>query len=127
MNGLLSPDDMMMAGPQGAYSGPRTAEDVLYGVGATGLLMAPGAGVADLMGQAPDPSQPGEMLPSFYENITGGNYLDAGLQALGGAGDAVQMMGAAFPPALAVGAAMKAPRGIRAYHGSPYHFQRFDK
>lgn len=38
MNGLLSPDDMMMAGPQGAYSGPRTAEDVLYGIGATGLL-----------------------------------------------------------------------------------------
>ena len=63
------------------------------------------------MGQAPDPSRPRQMLPSFYENITGGNYLDAGLQALGGAGDAVQMMGAAFPPAIAVGAAMKAPEG----------------
>jgi hypothetical protein len=91
---------------------PTRLED-MYAPAATGLLFAPGAGVADLMGQAPDPSRPGEMLPSFYENITGGNYLDAGLQALGGAGDAVQMMGAAFPPAVAVGAAMKAPRGIR--------------
>jgi hypothetical protein len=97
-----------------------------YGLAATGLLFAPGAGIADLTGNAPDPSRPGQMLPSFYENISGGNYLDAGLQALGGAGDAVQMMGAAFPPALAVGAAMKAPRGIRAFHGSPYDFERFD-
>lgn len=96
-----------------------------YGLAATGLLFAPGAGVADLTGNAPDPSRPGQMMPSFYENISGGNYLDAGLQALGGAGDAVQMMGAAFPPALAVGAAMKAPRGIRAFHGSPHHFDKF--
>ena len=97
-----------------------------YGLAATGLLFAPGAGVADLTGNAPDPSRPGQMLPSFYENISGGNYLDAGLQALGGAGDAVQMMGGVFPPALAVGAVMKAPRGIRAFHGSPYDFERFD-
>ena len=97
-----------------------------YGLAATGLLFAPGAGVADLTGNAPDPSRPGQMLPSFYENISGGNYLDAGLQALGGAGDAVQMMGAAFPPAMAVGAGMKLPRGIRAFHGSPYHFDKFD-
>lgn len=96
-----------------------------YGLAATGLLFAPGAGVADLTGNAPDPSRPGQMLPSFYENISGGNYLDAGLQALGGAGDAVQMMGGVFPPALAVGAAMKAPRGIRAFHGSPHHFDKF--
>jgi len=34
-------------------------------------------------------------------------------------------MGAEFPPALAVGAAMKAPRGIRAFHGSPHHFDKF--
>ena len=110
---------------QGLLSEEPTRLEDMYAPAATGLLFAPGAGVADLMGQAPDPSRPGEMLPSFYENITGGNYLDAGLQALGGAGDAVQMMGAAFPPAIAVGAAMKAPRGIRAYHGSPYHFDRF--
>ena len=111
---------------EGLLSEEPTRFEDMYAPAATGLLFAPGAGVADLMGRAPDPSQPGEYLPSFYENITGGNYLDAGLQALGGAGDAVQMMGAAFPPAIAAGAAMKAPRGIRAYHGSPYHFKRFD-
>lgn len=116
---------------RGAYQQGLLAEGVdpnsfdPYGLAATGLLFAPGAGVADLTGNAPDPSRPGQMLPSFYENISGGNYLDAGLQALGGAGDAVQMMGAAFPPALAVGAAMKAPRGIRAFHGSPHHFDKF--
>jgi hypothetical protein len=104
---------------RGAYQQGLLAEGVdpnsfdPYGLAATGLLFAPGAGVADLTGNAPDPSRPGQMLPSFYENITGGNYLDAGLQALGGAGDAVQMMGAAFPPALAVGAAMKAPRAAK--------------
>ena len=116
---------------RGAYQQGLLAEGVdpnsfdPYGLAATGLLFAPGAGIADLTGNAPDPSRPGQMLPSFYENISGGNYLDAGLQALGGAGDAVQMMGAAFPPALAVGAAMKAPRGIRAFHGSPHHFDKF--
>jgi len=110
---------------EGLLSEEPTRFSDMYAPAAAGLLFAPGAGVADLMGQAPNPSRPGEMLPSFYENITGGNYLDAGLQALGGAGDAVQMMGAAFPPALAVGAAMKAPRGIRAFHGSPYHFDKF--
>lgn len=117
---------------RGAYQQGLLAEGVdpnsfdPYGLAATGLLFAPGAGVADLTGNAPDPSRPGQMLPSFYENISGGNYLDAGLQALGGAGDAVQMMGGVFPPALAVGAAMKAPRGIRAFHGSPHHFDKFD-
>lgn len=116
---------------RGAYEQGLLAEGVdpnsfdPYGLAATGLLFAPGAGVADLTGNAPDPSRPGQMLPSFYENISGGNYLDAGLQALGGAGDAVQMMGGVFPPALAVGAAMKAPRGIRAFHGSPHHFDKF--
>ena len=98
---------------EGLLSEEPTRLEDMYAPAATGLLFAPGAGVADLMGQAPDPSRPGEMLPSFYENITGGNYLDAGLQALGGAGDAVQMMGAAFPPAIAVGAGMKLPRAGR--------------
>lgn len=110
---------------EGLLSEEPTRFEDMYAPAATGLLFAPGAGVADLMGRAPDPSQPGEMLPSFYENITGGNYLDAGLQALGGAGDAVQMMGAAFPPLVAVGAGMKLPRGIRAFHGSPYDFDKF--
>lgn len=98
----------------------------MYGAGATGLLFAPGAGVTDLMGYAPDPMQPGEYLPSFGENIREGNYLDAALQTLGGAGDVMMAGGAVFPPLAAAGAAMKAPRAIRAYHGSPYDFDRFD-
>ena len=118
-------DDTALLGPTGAYAGPRTAGDV-YGAGATGLLFAPGAGVTDLMGYAPDPMQPGEYLPSFGENIREGNYLDAALQTLGGAGDVMMAGGAFLPPLVGVGAAMKAPRAIRAYHGSPYDFDRFD-
>ena len=98
----------------------------MYGAGATGLLFAPGAGVTDLMGYAPDPSQPGEYLPSFGANIREGNYLDAALQTLGGAGDVMMAGGALVPPLAGVGAAMKAPRAIRAYHGSPYDFDKFD-
>lgn len=108
----------------------------MYGAGATGLLFAPGAGVTDLMGYAPDPSQPGEYLPSFGANIREGNYLDAALQTLGGAGDVMMAGGALVPPLVGVGAAMKAPRAarvaqsapasIRAYHGSPYDFDQFD-
>jgi hypothetical protein len=104
----------------------------MYGAGATGLLFAPGAGVTDLMGYAPDPAQPGEYLPSFGENIREGNYLDAALQTLGGAGDVMMAGGALVPPLVGVGAAMKAPRAarvaqsapasIRAYHGSPHDF-----
>ena len=85
----------------------------MYGAGATGLLFAPGAGVTDLMGYAPDPSQPGEYLPSFGENIREGNYLDAALQTLGGAGDVMMAGGAIVPPLVGVGAAMKAPRAAR--------------
>ena len=85
----------------------------MYGAGATGLLFAPGAGVTDLMGYAPDPLQPGEYLPSFGANIREGNYLDAALQTLGGAGDVMMAGGAVFPPLAGVGAAMKAPRAAR--------------
>ena len=85
----------------------------MYGTGATGLLFAPGAGVTDLMGYAPDPMQPGEYLPSFGENIREGNYLDAALQTLGGAGDVMMAGGAFLPPLVGVGAAMKAPRAAR--------------
>ena len=128
----MNPEDDFLLGPTGAYAGPRTAGDVAYGTGATGLLFAPGAGVTDLMGYAPDPMQPGEYLPSFGENIREGNYLDAALQTLGGAGDVMMAGGAFVPPLVGVGAAMKAPRAarvaqsapasIRAYHGSPHDF-----
>lgn len=84
-----------------------------YATGATASLFAPGAGVTDIMGYAPDPAQPGEFLPSFGQNITQGNYLDAGLQALGGAGDVMMAGGAFVPPLVGVGAALKAPRAAR--------------
>jgi hypothetical protein len=84
-----------------------------YATGATASLFAPGAGVTDIMGFAPDPAQPGEFLPSFGQNITQGNFLDAGLQALGGAGDVMMAGGAFVPPLVGVGAALKAPRAAR--------------
>jgi hypothetical protein len=88
-----------------------------YTTGATASLFAPGAGVVDIFGGAPDPMQPGQMLPSFGQNVTQGNYLDAGLQALGGAGDVMMAAGAVIPPALPaatmLGTALKAPRATR--------------
>ncbi len=110
---MLSPDDMMLEGPQGAGSGTVTPGQVAYGVGATGTLFAPGAGVADVMGFAPDPFNQGQMLPSFGENVRQGKYLDAGLQTLGVAGDVLQAGGAVFPPLIAAGTALKAPRAAR--------------
>ena len=96
---------------------PTNLGRVAYGAGAMGTLFAPGAGVVDVFGGAPDPFRPGEMLPSFGENIGQGNYLDAGLQTLGAAGDVALAAGAVFPPALpgavALGTALKAPRAAR--------------
>ena len=84
-----------------------------YGTTATGLLFAPGAGLTDMAGYAPDPMQPGAYLPSFTENIGEGQYLDAGLQLLGGVGDLMMAGGTVLPPLAAAGAAMKAPRAAR--------------
>ena len=84
-----------------------------YATGATASLFAPGAGVTDIMGFAPDPAQPGEFLPSFGQNITQGNYLDAGLQALGGAGDVMRAGGTIIPPLAVIGTTLKAPRAAR--------------
>jgi hypothetical protein len=84
-----------------------------YTTGATASLFAPGAGVVDIFGGAPDPMQPGQMLPSFGQNITQGNYLDAGLQALGGAGDVMMAGGAFVPPLALIGTTLKAPRAAR--------------
>ena len=96
---------------------PTNLGRVAYGAGAMGTLFAPGAGVVDVFGGAPDPFRPGEMLPSFGENIGQGSYLDAGLQTLGAAGDVALAAGALFPPALpgavALGTALKAPRAAK--------------
>ncbi len=110
---MLSPDDMMLAGPQGASSGTVTPGQVAYGAAATGSLFAPGAGIADVFGYAPDPFNQGQMLPGFGANVRQGNYLDAGLQTLGVAGDVLQAGGAFVPPLAAVGTALKAPRAAR--------------
>ena len=66
--------------------------DAAYTGAALSTMFAPGAGVADVMGYAPDPFNPGQMSPSFSENVEQGNYLDAGLQTLGVAGDAMYAM-----------------------------------
>jgi hypothetical protein len=95
------------------FGKPALGSITPYQVGATGSLFAPGAGIADVMGYAPDPMQSGQMLPSFGENIGQGKYLDAGLQTLGVAGDVLQAGGVVFPPAAAVGTMLKAPRAAR--------------
>ena len=84
-----------------------------YGLAATGLLFAPGAGITDAAGGMADPSQAGRMLPSMMSNIRGGEYMDAGLQGLGLLGDAFMAAGTVVPPLIPVGAAMKAPRAAK--------------
>ena len=46
-------------------------------MGTTGAMFAPGSDVADVLGYAPDPFNPGEMLPSMGQNIMEGNFMDA--------------------------------------------------
>ena len=84
-----------------------------YGLAATGLMFAPGAGITDAAGGMADPSQTGRMLPSMMANISSGQYMDAGLQGLGLLGDALMAAGTVVPPLIPVGAAMKAPRAAR--------------
>lgn len=96
--------------------------DVAHGVAALGVGFAPGAGVAEILGQMPDPFNPGQMLPSFSENIEKGEYIDAALQTLGGAGDALYVLGATAPLAVAFKGAQalgKSFRGIKAPKKSP--------
>jgi hypothetical protein len=84
-----------------------------YGAAATGSLFVPGSGFADVFGGLANPSQPGEMLPSFGANVRQGNYLDAGLQTLGVAGDVLQAGSAFVPPLAVAGTMLKAPRAAR--------------
>ena len=42
----------------------ETAED-LYGIGSYLSLMAPSAGISDVLGFAPDPSKVGDTMPFF--------------------------------------------------------------
>lgn len=87
--------------------------DVAHRVAALGVNLFPGAGVAEILGQMPDPFNPGQMLPSFSENIEKGEYIDAALQTLGGAGDALYMIGATAPLAVAVKGAQALGKSLR--------------
>ena len=115
--GRSTPDSLIRAVPDAVDASlANEAADlgrVAYGGAAMGSLFLPGAGVTDVFGYAPDPFNQGEYLPSFGENIAQGNYLDAGLQTLGVAGDVLQAGGAIVPPLAAVGTALKAPRAAR--------------
>jgi len=71
-----------------------------------GTLFAPGSGVADVAGELPsfptadvplEDFLAGEPLPSLPVNIEEGRYLDAFLQSLGAAGDAVYAAPAVGP------------------------------
>jgi len=81
-----NPEDDFLASSTADPS--MTLGEAAYATGAIGSSFAPGAGVADVLGYAPDPFNPGQMLPSFSENVAQGNYIDAGIQTLGLAGDA---------------------------------------
>ena len=115
--GRSTPDSLIRAIPDPVDASlANEAADlgrVAYGGAAMGSLFLPGAGVTDVFGYAPDPFNQGEFLPSFGENIAQGNYLDAGLQTLGVAGDVLQAGGAIVPPLAAVGTALKTPRAAR--------------
>lgn len=87
--------------------------DAAYTSAALGSMFAPGAGVADVMGYAPDPFNPGQMSPSFSENVEAGRYVDAGLQTLGLAGDALYAMAPITAGISALPAA--AAKGVQAF------------
>jgi len=83
-----------------------------------GASMQPGAGIADMSGELPMMPGPeagiteafsAEAYPSFGENISKGEYLDAFLQGLGGVGDALYATG---PLGVAAGSVLKAPRAL---------------
>tara|TARA_R100000900_G_scaffold710_1_gene2445 strand:+ start:6112 stop:8328 length:2217 start_codon:yes stop_codon:yes gene_type:complete len=72
-----------------------------------GTQMVPGSSAPDLAGRMPGPpsyDQPasefmsGEPMPSYAENIEQGNYFDATMQAIGGAGDAISYAAPIFGP-----------------------------
>jgi hypothetical protein len=87
IRGLLDdPEDPQL--PQyDPYAGMMTAKQAA--LLAAGL--APGAGVADAAGLMPRAE--GGFNPSFGENVGQGNFVDAGMQALGAAGDAAYALG----------------------------------
>ena len=91
---------------------PEVAARTGYGTAVTGTSFFPGAGIVDAYGGAVDIT--GQPLPSFSENIREGQFTDAGLQALGVAGDIATIAAPLTGGASAlVGAMMKAPRAAQ--------------
>ena len=91
---------------------PEVAARTGYGTAVTGTSFFPGAGIVDAYGGAVDIT--GQPLPSFSENIREGQFTDAGLQALGVAGD-IATIAAPFTAgtSLALAAMLKAPGAAR--------------
>ena len=91
---------------------PEVAARTGYGTAVTGTSFFPGAGIVDAAGGAVDIT--GQPLPSFSENIREGQFTDAGLQALGVAGDIATIAAPLTGGATALlGAMMKAPRAAQ--------------
>jgi hypothetical protein len=91
---------------------PEVAARTGYGTAVTGTSFFPGAGIVDAAGGAVDIT--GQPLPSFGENIREGQFTDAGLQALGVAGDIATIAAPLTGGATALlGAMMKAPRAAQ--------------
>ena len=91
---------------------PEVAGRTGYGTAVTGTSFFPGAGIVDAAGGAVDIT--GQTLPSFGENIREGQFTDAGLQALGVAGDIATIAAPLTGGATALlGAMMKAPRAAQ--------------
>ena len=91
---------------------PEVAARTGYGTAVTGTSFFPGAGIVDAAGGAVDVT--GQPLPSFSENIREGQFTDAGLQALGVAGDIATIAAPLTGGATALlGAMMKAPGAAR--------------
>jgi hypothetical protein len=107
-SGMVAPLDMQ----GGFFIDPEMAGKVAYGSAVAGASFVPGAGFVDAAGGAVDIY--GQPLLSFGENIRQGNYLDAGLQALGVAGD-VATYAAPFTlgASALVGALLKGPGAAR--------------
>ena len=124
--------------PRHAVSGAQAGAFL----GEMGAALAPGSGLLDAGGKYYSPTQQRQM-PGLLESAREGDYGMAAMQGLGLLGDAMYFGGpvaaaggmvAKLPKAVtkgvraakAVGKADDAAGGIRAYHGSPHDFDRFD-
>lgn len=102
----LTPQEMQALQTQPLLG--SSARSAAAQAGLLGLGFAPGAGMADYLGQFPAPG--GGTEPSAMQNFRQGNYGTAAMQLLGAGGDmmyAMPLLGAT------VGSALKAPRAAQ--------------